>query len=104
MAKKSAGVISLEYWAARLFLGLLGMLPRRSAIRLATWLMLLVSKLLSNLRRTGLRNLDIAFPEKTRAEKEAILRGTFENLGRVLGDLSQVPKMSRDDIGSLIDY
>jgi KDO2-lipid IV(A) lauroyltransferase len=56
------------------------------------------------LRKTGLRNLEIAFPEKTLAEREVILRGTFENLGRVLGDLSQLRKYTRERLAELIDF
>jgi KDO2-lipid IV(A) lauroyltransferase len=32
------------------------------------------------------RNLDLAFPEKTAAEKEAILRGMWDNIGRVIAE------------------
>ena len=92
MAKKRGRIIWIEYAAAHLALGLLGLLPRGCAIRTATWILLLVPKVLPKLRRTGLRNLEIAFPEKTDAMRETILRGTFENLGRVLGDLSQFRK------------
>lgn len=49
-------------------------------------------------------NLEIAFPEKTAQERTAILCGTFENLGRVLGDLSQFHKYDRKRLGELIDY
>lgn len=104
MAKKRGKIIWIEYAAARLALGLLGLLPRGAAIRIATWILLVVPKVLPKLRRTGLRNLEIAFPEKTVAERETILRGTFRNLGRVLGDLSQIRKYTRERLGQLIDF
>lgn len=104
MAKKRGKIIWIEYAAARVALGLLSLLPRRSAIRIATRILLLVPRVLPNLRKTGLRNLEIAFPEKTVTERAAILRGTFENLGRVLGDLSQFPKYTRERLGQLIDF
>lgn len=104
MAKKRGKIVWIEYAAARLALGLLGLLPRRAAIRLATSILLLVPKVLPKLRKTGLRNLEIAFPEKSLAEREAILRGTFENLGRVLGDLSQFRKYTRERLAELIDF
>lgn len=104
MAKKRGKIIWIEYAAARLALGLLGLLPRRAAIRFATWILLAVPKILPKLRKTGLRNLEIAFPEKTVAERDAILRGTLENLGRVLGDLSQFPKYTRERLAELIDF
>jgi len=104
MAKKSSFQIRLEYAAARLALGLIGLLPRSAAVRIATWIMLTVPVVLPKLKRTGMRNLEIAFPEKTVAESAAILRGTFENLGRVLGDLSQFHKYDRERLAELIDY
>lgn len=36
--------------------------------------------------RTGRRNLRLAYPENTEAENEEILRGVWENLGRVCGE------------------
>lgn len=104
MARKRGTIIWIEYAAARLALGLLGLLPRSAAIRVATWILLAVPKALPKLRMTGLRNLEIAFPEKSVAEREVLLRGTFENLGRVLGDLSQFPKYTRERLADLIDF
>jgi KDO2-lipid IV(A) lauroyltransferase len=104
MARKRGNIIWIEYAGAWLALGLLGLLPRGAAIRTATWILLAVPKLLPKLRKTGLRNLEIAFPEKTVAERDAILRGTFENLGRVLGDLSQFRKYTRERLAELIDF
>lgn len=104
MARKRGNIIWIEYAGAWVALGLLGLLPRGAAIRTATWILLAVPKLLPKLRKTGLRNLEIAFPEKTVAERAAILRGTFENLGRVLGDLSQFRKYTRERLAELIDF
>lgn len=36
--------------------------------------------------RIGRKNLEIAFPEKTPAEREEILKGAWDNLGRVAGE------------------
>ncbi len=104
MAKKSKGLIGIEYAAARGAFAVLGVLPRRFAITLCIWLMRLLPLVLKSLRRTGLKNLEIAFPEKSLAERNAILRGTFENLGRVLGELSQVHKFTRERLAELIDF
>lgn len=104
MAKKRGTIVWVEYAAARLALALLGLLPRGTAIHVATWILLIVPKVVPKLRDTGLRNLEIAFPEKSLAERDAILRGTFENLGRVLGDLSQFPKYTRERLAELIDF
>ena len=104
MAKKKKSLIWIEYAGARVVLVLLGLLPRGAAVSLATAVMLLLPRVVGSLRRTGMRNLEIAFPDKTHAEREDLLRGTFENLGRVLGDLSQFPKYDRESLAELIDY
>ena len=104
MAKKSSFQVRIEHVAARLVLGLFGLFPRSAAVRVATWILLAVPVLLPKLRKTGMRNLEIAFPETSVEERRAILRGTFENLGRVLGDLSQFHKYDRERLEGLIDY
>lgn len=104
MAKKSKTVILIEYAAARGALTALGLMHRRSAIRLSILLMRALPFILKNLRRTGMRNLEIAFPEKTDGDREQLLRGTFENLGRVLGELSQFHKFTREKLSELIDF
>jgi Kdo2-lipid IVA lauroyltransferase/acyltransferase len=104
MARKSATVTNIEYVAARAAFAVLGVLPRRFAIRVCMWIMWAASHLIGGLRRTGRRNLEIAFPEKTPSEREAILAGTFDNLGRVLGELSHMKRYDREDFRRLIDF
>lgn len=104
MPKKSKTQIRVEYAAVRAVLGLLGMLPRRAAVTLSIWLARLGYSLLSSLRRTGMTNLELAFPEKTERERRNILKGTFENLGRVLGEVSQFSHTTPGDLAAIIDF
>jgi KDO2-lipid IV(A) lauroyltransferase len=104
MARKNRALAHIEHALARIALGLLGMLPRRPAVRAATWTIGLVPVVIPKLKKTGLRNLEIAFPEKDLNERKAILRGTFENLGRVLGELSQFGKYDQKRLTDLIDF
>ena len=104
MAKKKSWLIEAEYAATRMAFAVLGLLPRRVAIALCIGLMRLVPLVLKNLRRTGLRNLENAFPDKCGSEREQILAGTFENLGRVLGELSQVKKLTKEKLAEIIDF
>src|SRR6185369_5910171 len=83
----------LEYAAAWTILKGLGLLPRRAAIAAGRGIGLAVYRLAGGLRRTGRRNLELAFPEKPVEEREHILRGAFANLGRQLGEFSQLPKL-----------
>ena len=104
MAKKSSTIINIEYAAARVGLGLMGLLPRALAVSLGIFILKTTSYLLKGIRRTGMRNLEIAFPEKTLDERKQMLEGTFENLGRVLGELSQFDKYSARDLAKLTDF
>ena len=104
MAKKSKGVIRIEYFAARAALAVLGLLPRRAAVSLSTGILRAVPVILPSLRRIGLRNLEIAFPEKSKAERAELLKGTFDNLGRVLGELSHFHNFTKADLEKLIDF
>jgi len=83
----------LEYIAAWTILKGLGLLPRRVAIAVGRGIGLAVYRLAGGLRRTGRRNLELAFPEKPVEERERILRSAFANLGRQLGEFSQLPKL-----------
>lgn len=104
MAKKSNFQVWLEYALARSVFGFLGMLPRSVAVFLGIAISGLGFRLLGGLRRTALKNLEIAFPEKSEAERLTIARGTFENLGRVLGEASQLPKSSVEDIAAITEF
>lgn len=104
MAKKSKAVILLEFTAARAALFTLGLLPRKAAISVSSWIMRSVPLILRELDRTGMRNLEIAFPEKSEKERREILRGTMNSLGRVLGELSQFRKFTRERLAEIIDF
>ncbi len=104
MAKKSKNLIAIEYTATRIALGLMGILPRAVAIRISIGILGLLPFFMKGLWRAGMRNLEIAFAEKTLSEREKILKGTFENLGRVLGELSQIHKFDREKLSELIDF
>ncbi len=87
MAEHGKLQTNLEYWLARIVIGFLAMLPLSAAIRLGSrigqcgmWM--------GKLRRTGRRNLELAFPEVSADEREKLLRGSFKNLGRLLGVFS----------------
>lgn len=103
MAKRQLQ-LNLEYLLARSVLGIFGMLPRPLAIgmgramgRIAYWLPL-------KLRRTGERNLAIALPEIDEREKQRLLRGSFDSLGRLLAEFSHFPHQTRESLREMIEY
>jgi KDO2-lipid IV(A) lauroyltransferase len=71
----------LEYWLVVAVARSLGWMPRRLARLLADALTWSMYRALSRLRRVGRRNLELALPELSAAERERILRGVFRHLG-----------------------
>ncbi|HEV7797592.1 MAG TPA: lysophospholipid acyltransferase family protein, partial [Pyrinomonadaceae bacterium] len=104
MAKPGKLQTQLEYALARTVLSGLGVLPRPLAIALGLGIGRVAYLLPGNLRRTGRRNLQIAFPEKTETERRQLLRGCFSSLGRLLGEFSQLPKATPEKLRRLIEY
>jgi Kdo2-lipid IVA lauroyltransferase/acyltransferase len=102
--KKSKTQIRLEYLAARAILGFFGLLPRRAAVGLGIGLAKIVYPFLGGLRRTGLRSLGIAFPEKSKVERGQILKKSFQNLGRILGEISQFHRYTPEKLARMIDF
>lgn len=56
------------------------------------------------LRRTAMRNLELAYPEKTPAEREAIADQVFESIARLLATFARFPQMNRKNIHDWIRY
>lgn len=104
MAKKSETQIRLEYYAARGILGFLEIFPRNLAISFGILVAKIAYPFLGGLRRAGHKSLKIAFPEKTASERENLLKKSFENLGRMLGEVSQFPKATRESLAKLTDF
>src|SRR3954467_7613865 len=103
MAKKSNVQIRLEYIIARVLFGFLGILPRSSALLFCRIVAGVGYHLFGSLRRTGFRNLEIAFPEKSIDERKNILKGTFQSLGRVLAETSQFMKTTPAGIEKIFE-
>jgi len=94
----------IEFVPAWLLLKLLAVLPREGAIVAGKLIAGTAYYLHSRLRRVGYRNLALALPELNPRERRAIVRGVFTNLGRLLGEFSQFPKITRQNITTLVEY
>jgi len=95
---------NLEYLLARSILGIFGTLPRPLAIGIGRAMGRIAYLLPLQLRRTGERNLMIAFPEMAARERQRLLRGSFDSLGRLLAEFSQFPGMTRESLRRIIEY
>jgi Kdo2-lipid IVA lauroyltransferase/acyltransferase len=94
----------LEYALAWLLIRAIGMLPRPMARAVGIGLGQLVYLLHSKLRRVGMRNLELAFPDKTPRERRRILRGEFSSLGRQLAEVCLFPRYSRENVRQIVVY
>jgi KDO2-lipid IV(A) lauroyltransferase len=103
MSKRGSIQTNLEYATARLLLAGLGLLPRRLAVGIGRMLGQTTYRVSRTLRRTGERNLELAFPALSRPERVRILRGCFISLGRQLGEFSHFSKLNTDNLRSLVE-
>ncbi len=88
MSGKASGGLRgwLEFAAVATLVGTVGRLPRGLARRVGAGLGALAYVSLGRLRRVGMRNQELAYPEKSVAEREQILRGLFRGLGWQLAE------------------
>lgn len=94
----------LEYAAAWPFIKILGLMPRSLSRAFAIGIGRMVYLLHVRLRQVGMRNLAMALPEKSEAERTRILRGVFTSLGRQLADLCQFPRFTPENIDQVVVY
>lgn len=102
MSKKGPLQINAEYWLARAVLGFFRVLPLPGGIALAR-VMARFGFWFPKLRRTGERNLQLAFPNLSDAEGRRLLLGSFQNLGRLLPIFSRFTKTRGDELKDLIE-
>lgn len=94
----------LEAAALQLLVTAVGVLPRRAARAVGAGIGALVWMLLGRLRKTGLRNLEMAFPEKSDAERRAILRGVYRSLGWQIGEFCKMRHYTAEQASAFIRY
>ncbi|MCA1623593.1 MAG: lysophospholipid acyltransferase family protein [Acidobacteria bacterium] len=92
-----------ELLVLRSLLGAIGAMPLQTSIRFGKSFGKFLAKTFPKLQKTARRNLEIALPELSETEKERIVHGTFESLGRHLGFVSHFRKFELEDIRNLIE-
>jgi Kdo2-lipid IVA lauroyltransferase/acyltransferase len=92
----------IEYGAVWLALKLLGSLPRPVARAMASGTTRLLLLLMPRLRRTAKFNLRLAFPERTDAQRRAILRKMARNLGWMAVEFARFPEMKPQNIERVV--
>jgi KDO2-lipid IV(A) lauroyltransferase len=102
MGKHGKAQTALEYATARTVLTGLGLMPRTAAVVTASGLARVAYLLGGRLRRTGERNLELAFPELSALERSRILRASFQNLGRLLGEFSHLSHITPENLRRIV--
>jgi len=94
----------LEYALVWCLVNAIGVLPRPVARAVGIGLAQLIWLLHAKLRRVGMRNLEMVFPEMSRRERRKILRGVFTSLGRQLAELCLFPRYTSQNVSQVVIY
>jgi len=95
---------NLEFAVVRALVRLLGLLPRRAARGIGAGVGALAYRILPRLRSVGTRNLEIAFPEWSEAQRQEVLRKLYRNLGWELAEFCQMPGYTQENTRSFLRY
>jgi len=94
----------LEYALVWCVVRSIGVLPRPLARAVGIGVGRVTYLLHGKLRRVGMRNLGMAFPEKSTRERRKILRGVFTSLGRQLAEVCLFPRYTCENVGRVVIY
>jgi KDO2-lipid IV(A) lauroyltransferase len=75
-----------------------------SGIGLARFYVRLLDRGFPRLRRIALRNLELAYPEKTAAERSEITDGVFRSIARIVYSFVLLPKINAKNVHQWISY
>ena len=88
---------NFEYALVWLFVRVLGALPRSLSRALGIGVGMAAYLIVGRLRRVGIRNLEIAFPELQKRQRSRILRELFVGFGRQLSEFCMFPRYTREN-------
>lgn len=95
----------LEYYAVAGLLQGSRLLPRSWVYGLYNGIVLLMYALLADRRKISLKNLEIAFPEKSEAERKKLARLSYQNLGEALAlnTLIMTKRVSDEELMGMVE-
>jgi len=100
---KSKLQINFEYLLARSLLAVFGWLPLPISMLIGAKFADVACYFGGRLGSTGRRNLELAFPDLSPSERRRLLRGCFENLGRMLGVFSHFTQTNQQALKDIIE-
>lgn len=93
----------LEYFFLCLILGILKLLPHRSALAFGKNAGRIIHRLLPSRAAIARKNLLDSFPGITEEKIQSIIRGCWENLGQGVAEFVKMPRFSDEEIKSLVE-
>ena len=106
--KKTTGATTLreaiEYWSVRSLVTVLGALPRGAARLAGRAVGALAYRAFPKLRRTGERNLSLAFSDSTPAWRRATLRALYRSLGWQLAEFCCMSRYNPENTRAFLRY
>jgi KDO2-lipid IV(A) lauroyltransferase len=102
--KKSSVQIALEYWVARGVIASLEFTPLPIANLLGRFYARGLDLVMPRLRRIAMRNLAMALPHTTHAERRRIADGVFRSIARLLVSLARFPSIDKQNVANWIHY
>jgi len=103
-SEKKRALARCEYILVLGFLSLFRLLPFSLAFRIGEAIGWLLYQCDRPHRRIGLMNLGFAFPHKSEAERQQILRESLLNLGRLIAEFCHMHTLTRDHIGERVRF
>ena len=94
----------IEYALAWCLVKAIGALPRPLARAVGIALGQTIYLLHGKLRRVGMRNLALAFPEKSVGERRKIVRHVFTSLGHQFAEVCLFPRYTRENVNRTVTY
>ena len=94
----------LEYAAIAAFAAPIRAMPLERGTRLGAWLGALAARLDPFERGVAMRNLEIAFPAASRAERRRILAATYANWGRCFAEWIHFDELDRGNLDRFVTY
>ena len=85
----------IEAWAIAALIGVFRMLPLETAMRFAHWSVCHVRRAFRQ-ARTRVRNLLVAFPDATEAERNGMVKDIFGHVGVALAEIAQLERIWND--------
>jgi KDO2-lipid IV(A) lauroyltransferase len=92
----------IEYAAAWVGLKALGLMPRPVARFIGASFARISYAIRTPLRRAALFNLELAYPDWSKAKRKQVVRGMIRQIGWMAGEFSQFPKYTRANIEQIV--